>query len=451
VTARDLADRATGWLARTMIGIFFRSLEVAGNDHVPLGGPVIEVANHQNGLVDAVVLMAAGQRLPHFLGKSTLWKIVPLRPLLALAGVVPVYRGADVAGHLSDGQRAEHNRTALARSRDVLRAGGVIGVFPEGVSHDLASLQDLRPGAARLALEAAEDGVAGVVVLPVGIVYDDKARFRSRVLVRFGAPRTVDGRIGAYRADPRAAVADLTAAIGADLRAVGPDFDSIEQAERLARIAALVADPASQAEAGLAEQDRIARALATAATDPTRRPAVERIERLGRRYETALGHAGLATGDLRSDALRPGGRRPDSLRPAPRLRLVAVPVTAIGVAVHAVPFAIIKVLGDLPRNRGMRSTVKLFGSFGLYNLTYVVLATVTGRRRGPVAAVVALVGAPLSGWVALRTLETADEAGLAQRAGAIVARRRSTVARLETERQRLAAAVRTVVPAAPVD
>jgi hypothetical protein len=118
-----------------------------------------------------------------------------------------------------------------------------------------------------------------------------------------------------------------------------------------------------------------------------------------------------------------------------------VPVAGFGVAVHALPYAVIKVLGGIPANRGMRGTVKLLGSFGLYNLTYLGLASLVGRRRGWAAGLVTLVGAPLSGWVALRILEEADDVGLAQRAVATVARRRVSAARLEGQRQRLTAAV----------
>jgi 1-acyl-sn-glycerol-3-phosphate acyltransferase len=256
VTARDLADSATGLLARTLVRIFFRSVEVTGADHVTATGPLIEVANHQNGLVDGLVLIAASRRYPRFLGKSTLWKIAPLRPFLALAGVVPVYRGSDTVGVLTDAERAEHNGAALARSRDLLAGGGTIGVFPEGISHDLASLQDLRTGAARLALGAAADGVVGVAVLPVGIVYDDKARFRSRVLVRFGPARAVDDRVAEFRHDPHGAVHLLTADIAADLRLVGPDYDSVAAADRFARLAALAADDPGH---GLVQQEQIAR------------------------------------------------------------------------------------------------------------------------------------------------------------------------------------------------
>jgi 1-acyl-sn-glycerol-3-phosphate acyltransferase len=509
---RAAADAVTTALARLLVRVFFRSLEVSGSDHVPAVGPVIEVANHQNGLVDGLVLIAAGRRYPRFLGKSTLWKIVPLRPFLALAGVVPVYRGADAdadAG-LSTGERAARNQAALAESGRLLAAGGTIGVFPEGVSHDLASLQELRTGAARLALAAARAGVRDVTVVPVGVVYDDKARFRSRVAVRFGPGRILDGYLNdpspPHRSPPhrspsdgsrpdgsrpdgsrpdeegegdggdRAAVRRLTADIGADLRAVGPDFASVEAADRFGRLAAIGAD-------GVSDRDRLARRLETVAATPAGAARIAELEQLALRYRAGLRHLGLDDTGLRlavgtaPPGSRPGGRADpaagggatdpaapggatdpaapggEAIRTRRRLGplpdLAAVPVAGVGIAVHAVPYAAIAVLGRMPRNRGMRSTVKLLGSFGLYSLTYLGLGALVTRRRGWAAGLAATLGAPLTGWVALRTLEDADELGALQRAVLVVSRRRLAAQRLVASRDRLVTGLAALAATAP--
>ena len=74
------------------------------------------VANHINGLVDALLLMAALPRFPRFLGKSTLFRIVPLWPFLKLAGVVPAYRAMD-------GEKTSRNESSFRTSRLLLRDG----------------------------------------------------------------------------------------------------------------------------------------------------------------------------------------------------------------------------------------------------------------------------------------------------------------------------------------
>jgi 1-acyl-sn-glycerol-3-phosphate acyltransferase len=140
-------------IAGLLIRSFFRSVEVENRDGLPIRTPAMVVASHRNGLVDGLLLMVAIRRYPRFLGKSTLFKIPPLWPLLKLAGVVPVFRAAD-------GPSTQKNTATFAASRRILGDGGLIAVFPEGISHDALRLQTLRTGAARIALGATvEDNV----------------------------------------------------------------------------------------------------------------------------------------------------------------------------------------------------------------------------------------------------------------------------------------------------
>jgi 1-acyl-sn-glycerol-3-phosphate acyltransferase len=114
---RRTADWLMARLAKVLIRIFFRTVEVDGADLLPRSGSVIVVANHTNGLVDGLLLMATMSRFPRFLGKSTLFRIPPLWPLLKLAGVIPVYRAIDAGA-------GDRNVSAFAKSRDVLGPTG---------------------------------------------------------------------------------------------------------------------------------------------------------------------------------------------------------------------------------------------------------------------------------------------------------------------------------------
>ncbi len=131
-------------LARLLIRIFFRQVEVEGLGHLPGAGPTVLVANHINGLVDALLLMAALPRFPRFLGKSTLFRIPPLWPFLKLAGVIPVYRA-------TDGEPTERNVSSFRTCRRLLAEKAQVALFPEGVSHDESVLQLSKTGAAQIA------------------------------------------------------------------------------------------------------------------------------------------------------------------------------------------------------------------------------------------------------------------------------------------------------------
>ena len=149
-------------LARLLVRVFFRRIDVEGAAALARRPPLLLVANHVNGLVDGLVLMAVLPRYPRFLGKATLYRILPLAPFLHLAGVVPVHRAKDAA---AGAERAVTRNDAAFRDLPDAprRRRGLVAVFPEGISHDEARLQPLRTGAARIALGAAfDDGVTGV-------------------------------------------------------------------------------------------------------------------------------------------------------------------------------------------------------------------------------------------------------------------------------------------------
>ena len=51
------SERFLQALARLVLKIFFRRVEVVGEEHIPLDSPLVLVANHVNGIVDAALLV----------------------------------------------------------------------------------------------------------------------------------------------------------------------------------------------------------------------------------------------------------------------------------------------------------------------------------------------------------------------------------------------------------
>jgi len=255
--ARRCCDQAMSGLARLLVRVFFSGVEVEHGERLGPDRPTVLVADHRNGLVDGLLLMAALPRYPRFLGKSTLFHHPLLWPFLQVGGVVPVHRA-------QDGGSPDGNRQAFDRCLRLLERRALVAVFPEGISHDEPSLQALRTGAARIALSAASAGVAEVETVAVSLVYNDKQRFRSRALVRVGVPRPAQPWMVAYRSDPRRVVRSLTDDLALRLRDVGPDYSSWAEAGRLAAIADIVArtETVLPRDVGLGDREQIAEALA---------------------------------------------------------------------------------------------------------------------------------------------------------------------------------------------
>lgn len=125
---------------------------------------------------------------------------------------------------------------------DELNAGGTIGMFPEGGSHDRTDLLPLKAGVAIMALGAlAANPDCGLKVIPVGMNYFHAHKFRSRAVVEFGHPIEVDpDQVEAYKSgNRRDAVGSLLETIFQGLVSVtqlAPDYDTlmlIQAARRL--------------------------------------------------------------------------------------------------------------------------------------------------------------------------------------------------------------------------
>ena len=230
---RAAMDTALSRLAQVMAGAFFRSIEVSGRSSIPHGAPLLIVANHANSLADPLLLMAVVDGRARILAKSTLWSHPVLGPLLVLVGALPVYR------HRDAGQDASKNLSTFTRCHLELKRGGSVALFPEGTSHNLPHRLPLKTGAARIALEALTSGASGLRILPVGLVYEAKGRFRSRVLINIGTPIDPEPESRVFGIKPREAVLELTERIARGLETVTTGYESWDEA-RLLNLAAAV-------------------------------------------------------------------------------------------------------------------------------------------------------------------------------------------------------------------
>ncbi|CEP60709.1 bifunctional glycerol-3-phosphate/glycerone-phosphate O-acyltransferase GPT2 LALA0_S01e17172g [Lachancea lanzarotensis] len=133
------------------------------------------------------------------------------------------------------------NTTVFQNVFNHLHSNGCVGIFPEGGSHDRPSLLPIKAGVAIMALGAtAADPNMKVSVVPCGINYFHRNKFRSRAVVEFGHPIIVDGEMGKrYKESARTETSDLLEKITQALYSVtvnAPDYETlmtIQAARRL--------------------------------------------------------------------------------------------------------------------------------------------------------------------------------------------------------------------------
>lgn len=397
---RRAIDRLVGLIARLVVLGFFRSVQEWGGERIPRDRPVLLVVNHFNGFVDPVLVARLLGRLPRFLAKSTLWKLLPLRPLLALAGVIPVFRQADTTDRSGNVRSFEQAEAALLD-------GGTVCIFPEGTTHDEPRLAPIRTGAARIALGAWGRGCERLAVVPLGLAFDDKVALRSRAFARVGQPILLEEVVPDLAGDrpvdetDRAAVRALTTRLSEGLQAVAPDFDSAYERGGLQRAAELLLrDPGADGGEEVSFADREALAARLGATPPAARA---RVLRAVADYQLELDVAGVRDRELVA------GFQPRRL--LERLVLTAVvgfvllTFAAVGVLANAVPAALVALAGRSVAAPVTKGTVRVLTAAIAFPVGWAVVAWLT--VDGLWAILFAMAVFAVTGLVAVRGVELA--------------------------------------------
>ena len=130
------------FLAWLLIHTFYR-VDTRGLDNIPEEGPCIIVCNHVS-YVDAVVIAACVRRPIRFVMDHRIFRI----PLLSF--IFRTMRTIPIAPAKEDAQMKER---AFAEAAEALRAGEIVGIFPEGKLTDTGELNPFRPGVQQM-LEA---------------------------------------------------------------------------------------------------------------------------------------------------------------------------------------------------------------------------------------------------------------------------------------------------------
>ena len=206
------------WITGIALHWFYGDIRVVGKENIPNRGPLLIAVNHQNALVDSLIVGWVLPRQVTMTAKATLIENPLIAFLFKLLHVVPLRRVSDEArkakGSPIDRSR---NREAFGDITDVLGRSGAVLIFPEGKSHNEAGLEPLKTGLARLALQARDqNAIKGIRILPLGLVFEDKGTPGTVVGVRIGDAIEMDTWSGTDHTE-------LTEEIASRLRAVSEE------------------------------------------------------------------------------------------------------------------------------------------------------------------------------------------------------------------------------------
>jgi len=150
---------------------------------MPKHQPLMLLANHQNALMDALLIAAYSDNAPYFLTRSDLFKNAIVRVLFNLLRMLPIYRLRDGRNNISKNKEVFDNCTRL------LYLNETVLIFPEA-NHNLKRMvRPLSKGFTRILFNTlAKYPDLDIALVPIGVNYTNASGFPDSAAFYFGTP-----------------------------------------------------------------------------------------------------------------------------------------------------------------------------------------------------------------------------------------------------------------------
>lgn len=348
-----------------------------------LSGPVMFVGNHPNSLIDPALVFVITNRQVTFLAREPLFRVPVMGWLLRGLKALPVYRKQDHPGLM------EKNEGTLDTAASALSAGLAITIFPEGKSHSAPQLSEIKTGCARIALKVAKAGKA-MRIIPIGLTYEQKHRFKSRVHIEVGQALLVEA-VGTLTPEAEQEwVRALTDRVGDAMRSVTLNLEDWEDLGLIE-----TADQLFALKNGFREKDNDRLRLFSKGASLLRNEQPDRFDDIKEdilSFRARLEMINAQPGDLQ---VKYRGQHVAMfvLRNLGAI-LLGFPLFALGVVLFFAPFMFLRMLAMLaPVSKDRVATLKFVSALLMVPLWWTLLTVAGWYLAGTVGLVVALAGA----------------------------------------------------------
>lgn len=154
------------FLLRTYFRVFFR-LKIEGRENIPKKQTVIYASNHRS-YYDPPLVGSGSRGKLCFMAKEELFEKKLFAWLIRTLGAFPVSRGKGDTGVIDTAIEKLNKRSLM--------------IFPEGTRSKDGKVGRGHTGAALISARS------GKLIVPVGVVFEGKLKFRSRVTLKYGEP-----------------------------------------------------------------------------------------------------------------------------------------------------------------------------------------------------------------------------------------------------------------------
>jgi 1-acyl-sn-glycerol-3-phosphate acyltransferase len=376
---------------------YYGKVEVRGKENIPKGEPVIFSPNHQNALMDALIVLFFAPQDVVFLARADIFNKPLLAYLLNSLKILPVFRQRDGAQELGK------NEEIFDISVKVLKNRHYLCVMPEGNHGDVRRLRAFGKGIFRIAFEAQkEHGEQPFVkIIPVGLDFGDYVKQHSTLFVNFGKPIEISDYWKQYEEAPPRAFNEAKKQLIDSLRPLMIDIQNEPYYEAMNGLRGIFNDEmrgmmgiagGRLSDRFRADKEMIARldaviaaeaeAEAAALADPHAAPFEGRMKPFAKKVEKYL--AGVKEQDIRDWVVRDRGY--GFLRTLWRLLTLVVtfPVFLYGFLTNIIPYwlpvRLVRGIKDLQFHSSVKAGL---GFLFIFPIFYLLMTLLVGIFTGP--------------------------------------------------------------------
>jgi hypothetical protein len=352
-------------------------------------------------------------------------------------GAIPVHKKAD------DPDTMGRSVEMFAACDEAFDRGRLVAIYPEGATRAEARVQRIKTGAARIALGYEARAPGRLTVVPVGLSFEARKRFRGRVLVSFGEPVDVSSYFTGFSGEPAKALHSLTTAIQWAMEREVVHVARIDTAVLARAVEELYHGELERElweERGVSGRQIAPFPLSGSIADALERFRKQDPERIERLWQRILGYrALLAAHRLRDEAVRTGLEHTPARRVArSRQAIVGLPLFAYGAAVNFLPYYLPGWLAArMSRRETDYATIRLLASIVAFPLFWALETSLVGWVAGLRWALAFFLSLPLGGLIAYRYLVGTGRLRHQLRFGALLLTRAQEARRLLAERREI--------------
>ncbi len=205
--------------------LFYKKVQVFGKENYPKGKPILIALNHQNALIDALLIETHVPGTIFALTRSGAFGTKFSNWFLRSLNMLPVYRVRDGLSSVTK------NNAIFDQCIEYLGDRHSVLIFPEA-NHDLRRrIRPLSKGFTRIAFDAEvkNNWELDLQILPVGINYTEHRRSRNRVNIVYGKPVSVKNYQERYEADERKAANQLKSDVSDEMKKTVMHVPNLDQ------------------------------------------------------------------------------------------------------------------------------------------------------------------------------------------------------------------------------